>query len=269
VSAPGSGRAPSATTVARLRAQLRDLPAFRALLRSVEETLVAGCQPLPAPVLDLGCGDGDFGARALGAGALGLDPDLAALARGPRGGRSCAASATAMPFPDRCLGSVVANSVLEHIPDLDATLDECARVLRPGGRLVVTSPNPRFSELLAGSTVSRALGLDGLARRYAASLNRRSRHYHLLDREEWRRRLESRGLAVATAHDYFGAPAHRAFDLLHYLGAPALIARRLTGRWVPWRNPLTLALAVRWLAPLASPAPVEGGAYTFVIAERR
>jgi hypothetical protein len=47
---------------------------------------------------------------------------------------------------------------------------------------------------------------------------------------------------------------------LHYLGAPTVVARRLIGRWIPWRNPLTLYAATRWLDPLADPDPVADGA---------
>ena len=39
--------------------QLRDLPYFRALLRSVESSFYQDL-PLPAPVYDVGCGDGHF-----------------------------------------------------------------------------------------------------------------------------------------------------------------------------------------------------------------
>lgn len=40
-------------------------------------------------------------------------------------------------------------AVLEHIPDRDALARECARVLRPGGRLVITVPKPAVDRILA------------------------------------------------------------------------------------------------------------------------
>ena len=39
---------------------LRELPAFRALLRAVEARFYQDLLPLQEPVLDLGCGDGHF-----------------------------------------------------------------------------------------------------------------------------------------------------------------------------------------------------------------
>lgn len=41
---------------------------------------------------------------------------------------------------------VMSNYVFEHVPDCDAALREVARVLRPGGRFVLTVPNPTAPE---------------------------------------------------------------------------------------------------------------------------
>lgn len=45
--------------------------------------------------------------------------------------------ATALPYADRSVDAVVLTAVLGEIPDQDAALAEIARVLKPGGRLVV------------------------------------------------------------------------------------------------------------------------------------
>jgi SAM-dependent methyltransferase len=255
-----------------LRRQLREVPAFRALLRSVESSLLLAAGPFDAPVLDLGCGDGHFAGEtpALG-GSIGLDPDLASLAEARRrhAHRSVAlGSATAMPFADRSFATVVANSVLEHIPDLDATLDEVARVLRPDGRLLITSPSHRFPDLLLLSSALRDLGLGRAAAAYGAWFNRHSRHFHTLSQEGWRAVLARHGMRVVDSCYYFPPRSQRVFDALHYLGAPSLVARRVLGRWIPWRNPLTLHAALRWLEPLADPAPVADGACVWCAARR-
>jgi len=256
-----------------LHRQLYEMPAFRALLRSVESALLVAAGPFERPLLDLGSGDGHFAEETPTLhGAIGLDPELVSLAeagRRPQVYRLLTrASATAMPFPDASFGTVVANSVLEHIPDLESTLSEVARVLRPRGRFLITSPSHRFPELLLGSTLLRGVALDRAAGAYGAWFNRHSRHFHTLSTEGWRDALARHGLKLEESYYYFPARSQRVFDALHYLGAPTLVTRRLIGRWIPWRNPLTLKAAMRWLGPLADPRPVADGACVWCAARR-
>lgn len=44
-------------------------------------------------------------------------------------------------YPDAAFDAVVSSHLLEHLPDPQAHLKECHRILRPGGRLELTTPN--------------------------------------------------------------------------------------------------------------------------------
>jgi SAM-dependent methyltransferase len=46
-----------------------------------------------------------------------------------------------IPFDDASLTAVYAGELIEHLYNPDAFLDECYRVLRPGGALMLTTPN--------------------------------------------------------------------------------------------------------------------------------
>ncbi|HVF55080.1 MAG TPA: methyltransferase domain-containing protein [Pyrinomonadaceae bacterium] len=256
-----------------LREHLREVPAFRALVRSVECRLFERRGALENPALDVGCGDGHFAsmafARALFAG---IDPSAAlvgeARMRGVHTHLVCA-SATAQPFPDSFFRTVVANCVVEHIPDLDATLSEVARVLRPGGRFLFGVPSHLFGSMLLGSTLLRSLKLSRAARAYGDWFNGHSLHYHTYDPATWFARLDSHGFDVESWEYYISAEGHRAFDLAHYLSVPRLLSRKLTGRWVAFSNPLGNRLFERWLRPFyEAPAPAEG-AYIFFETRKR
>jgi SAM-dependent methyltransferase len=62
-----------------------------------------------------------------------------------RANRACGArvraSAAALPFVSGSFDLVSSNMVFEHLPTVHAPLAECHRVLRPGGQLVLHTPN--------------------------------------------------------------------------------------------------------------------------------
>lgn len=45
-----------------------------------------------------------------------------------------------IPAPDASFDAILCSEVLEHVPDPNLALDEFARLLRPGGRLIITAP---------------------------------------------------------------------------------------------------------------------------------
>ena len=100
-----------------------------------------------ATVVEAGCGEGYGGQVLADAGAAlvaGLDLDLATLRHAAVAYPDvpvAAANLVALPLADGAVDLVVCSQVVEHLWDQDAFVAECARVLRPGGRLVVTTPN--------------------------------------------------------------------------------------------------------------------------------
>ncbi len=98
-------------------------------------------------VVDVGCGTRRYANRVRGVGAwvLGVDREQAMLAY-------ChahalvplvAADALALPLREHALDVAIAITVLEFVSDPAAAMAEMARVVRPGGRILIGSLNPR------------------------------------------------------------------------------------------------------------------------------
>ncbi len=124
---------------------------------------VAG--PQPESLLDVGCGDGLFvaeldarlGLSARGWSLHGVDVSRAmvqaATAR-PYSFAECNVE-DGLPFADGSFAIVTAGEVIEHVYDPDRLLGEIHRILRPGGHLLLTTPNLQ-------SWYNRALFLAGI-----------------------------------------------------------------------------------------------------------
>nr|WP_225954005.1 class I SAM-dependent methyltransferase [Kibdelosporangium phytohabitans] len=99
-----------------------------------------------AVVLEAGCGEG-YGADLLAGSAravVGLDYDELTtrhVARKYPRVHVLRGNLVMLPFADSSVDVVVNLQVIEHLWEQERFLSECLRVLRPGGRLLVTTPN--------------------------------------------------------------------------------------------------------------------------------
>jgi SAM-dependent methyltransferase len=97
--------------------------------------------------LDLGAGAGEFTAEMAGAGAAAIGAEVAeaAVARAQRSHPKLEFRLVPidgpLPFDDNEFDLVWASEVIEHIADTGAWLSDVRRVLRPRGRLLITTPS--------------------------------------------------------------------------------------------------------------------------------
>jgi 2-polyprenyl-3-methyl-5-hydroxy-6-metoxy-1,4-benzoquinol methylase len=117
--------------------------------RDVVAKAVSGLRRSEPTIVDVGCGDGWFLEQlathlaAPGIRFVGLDYSLDQIAKArklPYEFEVCDLG-EGIPLPDASADVVHAAEVLEHLYDPDLLVEECARVLRPGGHLIVTTPN--------------------------------------------------------------------------------------------------------------------------------
>lgn len=139
-------------------------------------------------LLDVGCGSGEWllAMQQRGWQVEGIDFDENAVkVAAQRGLRVHCNSLEQHGFPDNYFDAVTSNHLIEHVPDPVQLLVECARILKPGGKLVILTPNntsfshrvfkqnwrglepPRHLHIFSTPSMRRALAMAGF---YKASI---------------------------------------------------------------------------------------------------
>lgn len=198
----------------------------------------------PKKALDVGCGEGRFCRMLKGNGveAIGLDPTpalLSAAKQRDQGGTYLEGMAEQLPFRDGCFDLVISYLSLIDIPDISAAIPEMARVLRPGGALLIANLT---SFNTACADAGWVKGSDGKRLYYPLD------HY-LEERSMW---IEYRGIRIVNHHRpmsaYMRALLGAGLSLTYFdepePTAEASRSRAASYRRAPW------FLVMEWVKPV-------------------
>ena len=176
-----------------------------------------GTAPL---VVDVGCGDGMIGGvvhaalaahpKTGSAAVLGTDWSSAAVAAAGRHGLVAVQAGLeppGLPLAAAAADVVLLSEVIEHLVDPDGALEECGRILRPGGLLVVSTPNLAawYNRVLLAAGVQPVFSEVSLRAVYGRPGTEVVGHLRLFTRRALVGLLEARGFTEVRVA---GAPYH-------------------------------------------------------------
>jgi 2-polyprenyl-3-methyl-5-hydroxy-6-metoxy-1,4-benzoquinol methylase len=169
-------------------------------------------------VLDVGCGEGWFAAELARAGASVVAIDVAeeplrrARERVPGLDARLVDADGPWPLDDASFDAVWAGETIEHVPDTAGWCSEARRVLTPGGRLLLSTPD--HGRL-------RALWLACSRRAFEAHFDPCADHLRFYTRATLTRLLEEHGFQAVAVRAAAGPPGARRL----------LLARAVRSRW--------------------------------------
>jgi 2-polyprenyl-3-methyl-5-hydroxy-6-metoxy-1,4-benzoquinol methylase len=116
------------------------------LLKDIANSYVMGLyEHQRGRLLDIGCGNGRFIARMkkLGWNVVGVEPDpeAAKIALKHFGISVYVGTLERVKLPSDSFDAITMNDVIEHVDDPISLLQECYRILKPSGKLIITTPN--------------------------------------------------------------------------------------------------------------------------------
>lgn len=101
-------------------------------------------------ILDYGCGVGRLAELVSPERYLGVDIDPETLAKARQANPShvfLSAGQLASEMPDRRFDTIVAMALIEHLREPAAWVAEISKLLKPGGRIILTTPNPSLQRI--------------------------------------------------------------------------------------------------------------------------
>lgn len=145
--------------------------------------------PEAEEALDLGCGDGRLTRFLRARSVVGADTSVVALERAARRVRGMRAVRVRpdepLPFDDSCFDLVLCTETVEHVRDVQLFLSEMRRVLRPRGRLALTTP-----------VHSRRTALSVFLRGWESEFEPLSPHLRFFTRRSLQKLLDDQGFDV-------------------------------------------------------------------------
>lgn len=167
---------------------LKVAPFALAIWRAQEANAI-NTEDLKSPLLDIGCGFGEFAGVFFNKTIeIGIDIDaknIVLAAQKKRYKRLILCDARKLPFNNNSFKTIISISVLEHISNVSDVFFEAYRVLKPNGKFIFTVPTSEINSKFIMPKVLRKLGFNLLADVYLKTFHKVFKHKVVISKEKW------------------------------------------------------------------------------------
>ncbi len=112
-------------------------------------------------------------------------------------------------FSDGQFNTVFSNCALEHVKGIDQALRSVARVLKPGGHLVMSVPAVNLNNWFFPKVLLSAAGFSRYGQRLCDEYNRKQEHINIISEEIWKGKLQATDLHVQKIFYLFSKSEYR------------------------------------------------------------
>lgn len=211
---------------------LKISPLSHALWRSVE-ALSFSSVDFKSPVLDLGCGFGEFAGVVFDKLEMGIDvnnEDLARAIVGKKYKKVKWADARELPFRANIYSTVVSVSVLEHIENVEKVLKEVNRVLKKGGMFVFSVPTIKMYDNLLVPKLLNLFGFKKGAKKYFELHCRAFKHVDLKTVNWWRKNLKKSNFEIVKQEGTISPTLLKLHEIFLITAFPSQVGKLFFGK---------------------------------------
>lgn len=226
---------------------------------------------LKRPILDIGCGFGEFAQAFFDEPAdMGLDIaplDLYGASKTRKYRHLLLADARHIPLSSESFNTIISISTLEHIPQPDRVLRESYRLLRPNGRIVFTMETSKVVQGGAFRDIFNKIGLSRLSDMYERKFNEHFNRQTLISKEMWLKKIQNAGFTIETAKDIISPKITKLFDIFLLTAWPSQLLKPLLGRRLVYRPKIVSDILVKFFLRFMKDSDTNG-TNLFVVARR-
>lgn len=244
-------------------------PLSVAIWRAVEARYLSTVK-LPHPILDIGCGFGEF---ALGFFDTKVDMGIDIAEKDLKIAKQCGkykkvlvADARKLPFKNASFASIFSISTFEHITNPQKVIQEAYRVLKKGGILVATIETEAVDRQTFYRGILEKIGLQSASKFLLKKYNSLFHRHVIVDKNVWLRYFKKAGFSIKRSEDIISPGVVKIYDFFMVTALLSQISKPIIGKRLVYRPSFITNILTKIFLPFVEQE--TNGTNLFIVARK-